>query len=89
MSEVGLASFSVLSGHPRAQSLNLVGAALSLRVEQNGDVSVFAAADKRPLARAPKLAAAESLALIPTRSLGETTAPSARSVAASAAASAA
>jgi hypothetical protein len=68
--EVGLAGFSVLSGHPRAQSLNLVGAALSLRVEPNGDVSVFAAADKRPLARAPKLASAEALALVPTRSLG-------------------
>ena len=30
--EVGLAGMSILSGHPRAQSLNLVGAALSLRV---------------------------------------------------------
>src|SRR5215469_9439671 len=66
--EVGLSGLSVLSGHPRAESLNLVGAALSLRVEPNGDVAVFAAADKRPLARAPMLASAESI-VIPTRSL--------------------
>jgi hypothetical protein len=56
--EVGLSGFSLLSGHPRAESLNLVGAELSVRVEQNGDVTVFAGADKRPLARAPMLAAA-------------------------------
>ncbi|HKC34087.1 MAG TPA: hypothetical protein VKC16_11550, partial [Xanthobacteraceae bacterium] len=58
--EVGLAGFSLLTGHPRAESLNLVGAELSVRVEQNGDVTIFAAADKRPLARAPMLAAAEA-----------------------------
>jgi hypothetical protein len=81
--EVGLAGFSVLSGHPRAQSLNLVGAALSLRVEQNGDVSVFAAADKRPLARAPKLASAQALSLLPTRSIGDTTASTAAPASAS------
>jgi hypothetical protein len=59
--EVGLGGFSILSGHPRAESLNLVGAALSLRVEPNGDVSVFAAGEKRPLARAPMLASAQSM----------------------------
>jgi hypothetical protein len=67
--EVGLAGLSVLSGTLRAESLNLVGAALSLRIEQNGDVSVFTGADKRPLARAPKLASAEALSVLPTRSL--------------------
>ena len=65
--EVGLSGLSVLSGHPRAESLNLVGAALSLRVEPNGDVAVFAAADKRPLARAQMLASADSI--IPTRGI--------------------
>jgi uncharacterized protein DUF3971 len=65
--EVGLHGLSVLSGHPRAESLNLVGAALSLRIEPNGDVSVFAAADKRPLARAPMLAAAGPLAVAAPR----------------------
>jgi hypothetical protein len=56
--EVGVSGMSLLSGHPRAESLNLVGAELSVRVETNGDVSVFAAGDKRPLTRAPMLAAA-------------------------------
>ena len=67
--EVGLAGLSLLTGHPRAESLNLVGAALSLRIEPNGDVSVFTGVDKRPLARAPKLASAEALSVIPTRGL--------------------
>jgi hypothetical protein len=67
--EVGLAGLSLLSGHPRAESLNLVGAALSLRVEPNGDVSIFTGADKRPLARAPMLASAQSLSVLPTRGL--------------------
>src|SRR5215472_15750630 len=79
--EVGLSGLSVLSGHPRAESLNLVGAALSLRVEPNGDVAVFAAADKRPLARAPMLASADSI-VIPTRNL--TGAPAVQSTPASA-----
>ncbi len=82
--EVGLSGLSVLSGHPRAESLNLVGAALSLRVEPNGDVAVFAAADKRPLARAPMLASADSI-VIPTRSLAG--APAAQSTSAPSAAS--
>ena len=74
--EVGLAGLSILTGHPRAESLNLVGATLSLRVEPNGDVSIFTGADKRPLARAPKLASAESLSVIPTRGLASSAAPS-------------
>src|SRR6185437_15633853 len=72
--EVGLASLSLLSGHPRAESLNLVGAALSLRVEHNGDVSIFTGADRRPLAHAPMLASAEPMA-IPTRALTAQAAP--------------
>jgi len=75
--EVGLAGFSLLSGHPRAESLNLVGAELSVRVEQNGDVTIFAAADKRPLARAPMLAAAEAQPLrdFATRGLAAASSP--------------
>ena len=75
--EVGLAGLSIFTGHPRAESLNLVGAALSLRIEPNGDVSVFTGADKRPLARAPKLASAEALSVIPTRGLASPAAPAA------------
>jgi hypothetical protein len=80
--EVGLAGLSLLTGHPRAESLNLVGAALSLRIESNGDVSVFTGADKRPLARAPKLASAEALSVIPTRGLTSSAAPAAQPAAA-------
>jgi len=68
--EVGLSGISLLSGQPRAESLSLVGAELSVRVEANGDVTVFAAANKRPLARAPMLAAAGTpITIAPTRSL--------------------
>jgi hypothetical protein len=81
--EVGLAGMSLLTGHPRAESLNLVGAALSLRIEPNGDVSVFTGVDKRPLARAPKLASAEALSVIPTRGLTGSAAPAAQSAATS------
>ena len=80
--EVGLAGLSLLTGHPRAESLNLVGAALSLRIEPNGDVSVFTGVDKRPLARAPKLASAEALSVIPTRGLTSPAAPPAAPAAA-------
>jgi hypothetical protein len=48
--EVGLSGMSLLSGHLRAQSLNLVGAEMSVRIESDGRVTVFAGADKRPIA---------------------------------------
>jgi len=76
--EVGVSGISLLSGHPRAESLNLVGAELSVRVEQNGDVTVFAAAEKRPLARAPMLAAAGvPIPIAPTRNLAAAPQPAA------------
>src|ERR1700722_8192842 len=81
--EVGPASLSILSGHPRAASLNLVGAALSLRVEANGEVKVFPSGDKRPLVRATMLASADSGPLVATRSianLATQAAPSAATV---------
>jgi hypothetical protein len=71
--EIGLVSLV----SRRVESLKLVGAALSLRIEPNGDVSVFTGADKRPLARAPKLASAETLAVIPTRGLANAATPAA------------
>ena len=48
--EVGLSGTSLLSGKLRAQSLNLVGAEMSVRIETDGRVTVFAGADKRPIA---------------------------------------
>ena len=39
-------------GKLRAQSLNLVGAEMSVRIETDGRLTVFAGADKRPIATA-------------------------------------
>ncbi|HEY6831385.1 MAG TPA: DUF3971 domain-containing protein [Pseudolabrys sp.] len=50
--EVGMSPVSLLSGHLRAQSLNLVGAEMSIRIESDGRITVFAGADKRPIATA-------------------------------------
>jgi hypothetical protein len=57
--EVGFAGSSLFTGHPRAESLNLVGADLSVRVRPDSSVTVFAAADARPLATSPALASIE------------------------------
>jgi hypothetical protein len=57
--EVGISSWSLLGGHMRAQSLNLVGAEMAVRIETDGRITVFAGADNRPLATAkPALAPA-------------------------------
>jgi hypothetical protein len=51
--EIRLSGLSLLRGHMRAESLNLVGAALAVRIEQDGAVTVFAAGgDKHPIATA-------------------------------------
>lgn len=51
--EVGLSGLGLLTGNLRAQSLNLVGAEMAVRIETDGRVTVFAGADKRPIATAP------------------------------------
>src|SRR5712671_6610313 len=48
--EVGFSGASLLSGRPRAQRLNLVGAELAVRIEADGKVTVSTGADQRPLA---------------------------------------
>ncbi len=50
--EVGLSGRSLLMGQLRAQSLNLVGAEMSVRIETDGRLTVFAGADTRPIATA-------------------------------------
>jgi Protein of unknown function len=50
--EVRLSALSLLTGHLRAESLNLVGAKLHVRIERDGEVVVFAGADKHPIATA-------------------------------------
>ncbi len=61
--EVRVSGASLLSGHMRAESLNLVGAEMALRIEQDGGVTIFAGADKHPIATAsvPATAAAALL----------------------------
>ena len=51
--EVGISGASLFTGKIRAQSLNLVGAEMAVRIENDGTVTVFAGADKRPIASAP------------------------------------
>ena len=58
--EVGLSGMSLLAGKLRAQSLNLVGAEMSVRIETDGRVTVFAGADKRPIATASPAIVPES-----------------------------
>ena len=50
--EVGISGVALLHGQVRARSLNLVGAEMSVRIETNGTVTVFAGANKRPIATA-------------------------------------
>jgi hypothetical protein len=50
--EVRVSGVGLLSGSLRAESLNLVGAEMAVRIEQDGQVTVFAGADKRPIATA-------------------------------------
>ena len=50
--EVGLSGASLLLGKVRAQSLNLVGAEMAVRIESDGSITVFAGDDKRPIATA-------------------------------------
>lgn len=48
--EVGFSSNTLLTGRVRAERLSLVGAEISVRIEPNGNVTVFAGTDKHPIA---------------------------------------
>jgi hypothetical protein len=50
--EVGFSSRTLLRGNVRAERLALVGAEMSVRIDPQGNVSVFAGSDKRPIATA-------------------------------------
>src|SRR4029453_3362846 len=60
--EVGLSGRSLIVGRLRAQSPNLVGAEMSVRIETDGRLTVFAGADKRPIATAAPAAPSSSRA---------------------------
>jgi AsmA-like C-terminal region/Protein of unknown function len=79
--EIRISGLSLLTGHMRAESLNLVGAELSVHIEQNGAVTIFASgADKHPLATATVPVAAGTLGagqgLRPDRPAGAANSPS-------------
>src|ERR1700684_2516935 len=61
--EVRVSGMSLFSGHMRAESLNLVGAEMDVRIEQDGGVTIFAGADKRPIATAAVPASAAAALL--------------------------
>ena len=61
--EVRVSGMSLLSGHMRAESLNLVGAEMAVRIERDGQVTVFAGANKRPIATAAVPASAAAALL--------------------------
>ncbi len=58
--EAGFSAASALFGRPRAESINLVGAEVGLRVETDGTIAIFAGADERPIATSPVLASADA-----------------------------
>jgi len=62
--DIGILGLSLLRGPVRAQSLNLVGAELSVRIETDGKVTVFAGANTRPIAvaRSPILSKQAAIA---------------------------
>ncbi len=75
--EVRLSGLGLLSGHLRAEALNLVGAEMAVRIEKDGGVTVFAGANAYPIATAsvPSSAAAELLRSAQEKREPTTTAP--------------
>ena len=50
--EVGISGWGLLAGWIRAERLSLVGAEMAVRIESDGQITVFAGGDKRPLVTA-------------------------------------
>ena len=51
--EVGLSGLALLTGQLQAKRLSLIGAMMSVRIEHDGGVTIFAGSDVRPIATAP------------------------------------
>jgi hypothetical protein len=56
--EVGLSGIGLLAGQIRAERISLVGAEVSVRIDTDGKVTVFAGGNKRPIATAAPAAIA-------------------------------
>ena len=64
--EVGLSGAALLTGQVRAERISLVGAEVSVRIETDGKLTVFAGGDKRPIAvAAPTRSAAPAVSSAP------------------------
>jgi len=50
--EIGISGAALLTGRLRAERISLVGAELAVRVESNGEITIFAGGDNRPIAEA-------------------------------------
>lgn len=51
--EVGLSRGGLLTGSLQAERISLIGATMSVRIEADGQVTLFTGSESRPLARAP------------------------------------
>jgi hypothetical protein len=74
--EVHVSGMSLLTGHVHAESLSLVGAEMAVRIEQDGGVTVFAGADKHPIATAAVPATAAAALLRSSQEKRQTPGPS-------------
>src|SRR5262249_27715557 len=54
--EIGISGISLLTGHVQATRLSLIGAAMALRIEADGQITVFAGAETKPIATTPAVA---------------------------------
>ena len=68
--EVGVSSFSFLSGQVQTERLSLIGAEMALRIEPNGEINILAGTGKPALAVTP--AVTNSIAPAAMASTGET-----------------
>jgi hypothetical protein len=64
--EVGFSGAGLMTGHIRAERLSLVGAEMSVRIQPDGKVTVFAGADKRPIATTQTVAAPDKTPAVPS-----------------------
>jgi len=62
--EVGLSGASLMMGQVQATRLSLIGAKMSVRVDPDGQINVFAGAEQRPITAAPMVAAAPQAGMI-------------------------
>lgn len=51
--EVGLSGAGLFTGRLQAERISLIGATMSVRVEADGEITLFTGAETRPLVRAP------------------------------------